>query len=176
MAAPSTTQVFGFGRLIVNPTTDVAASAYGGTVLGTPGGVAVRPRRRSDPHVREDLGGQVADVYYRGEDCDVVAVMKGWDSDALTRIYGGSSGLVHLDGTADAWLGDTSFGLLYAPDREASPGFYIPRAIAMHERLEIPFSGYLPLAHAVRFLALPPATGDLVRMGTVAQMSSEWIP
>lgn len=177
MAAPTSTQVFGFGRLIANPTTAVKASNYGGTVLGTVGAVALRPRMRSDPQVSEMRGGQVVDVLYRGPDVDAVVLFKGWDDDALAIAFGSTTAdLVKLPGTqtSGSWLGDTSFGLLLAPDRDASPGFYMPRAVAMHDRLEIPFSGYLPIALALRFLALPPASGDLCQIGTVADLQAGW--
>lgn len=177
MGAATNTQLFGFGRMIANPTSADSSAAYGGTELGTVGAVALRPRTRSAPHRREDLGGQVSDLVYLGDDVDAICVFNGWDSDALAKIHHSTSGtLVTLGAkTVGSWLGADEFALLYAPEDAAAPGFYLPRVVRMHERLEIPFSGFLPVAHAMRFLGLPPASGNLGRIGLIANLTGGWV-
>lgn len=178
MGAPTSTQVFGFGRLIAAPTTSDPDTAYGGIVLGTVGGVALRPRTRFEPLIREDLGGQTADLLFLNHEIDAVCVFSGWDTDALARaFYATSSGLVNFPGSKNpgSWISDQAAALLYAPDDSAAPGWYLPRAVAVHDRLEIPFSGFLPVALAMRFVALPPASGDLGKIGPVSALLGAWV-
>lgn len=177
MAAPSRRPVLGGGRLIAGPTTSDKATNYGGTVLGTVGAVALRPRQRVDPITREDRSGQVVDFLFRGCDVDAIVLFKTWDDDALARAFGSTTGdLVKIPGTqtSGTLLSDTSVALLLAPDLDTAPGFYMPRAVAMHDRLEIPFSGYLPVSLAIRFVALPPASGDLCQIGLAADLAAGW--
>lgn len=114
------------GKLIANPTTLVAASNYGGTVLGEIAFIEFRFLPRYRPITAEEWGGAVADVVNLGDSAAVAGVLRGNDSDAISTIFpntaaGGSRGRSvkgQANGTirAGSLLSDRSVKLLFAPD------------------------------------------------------------
>lgn len=176
MGNPSQTQVMGFGRLIRNPTTSDSTTHYGGTLLGAIGGAALRPRLRHQTRTSPGRFGQVTDSMYLSEDVDLVVVFLNYDEAALAAsFYSTSAAVVSLPGDKKpgTWLSDESSGLLLVPDA-SGPGFYLPRAVPLHDRLDMQFGGYLGLTMAMRFLALPPASGDQAKIGAIASLTGEW--
>lgn len=178
MGAPSTTQTMGFGRLIVDPSSSDSSTNYGGTLLGAFASASFRPRMRHQPRTSESRGGQVTDSLFLSQDAELWVVFQNFGAAALAAsFYDTTDDLVKLPGAKESgsWVSDESSAILLAPDvTSGGVGFYLPRVVPLHDRLQIEFGGFLGVAFAMRFLVLPPSSGDLAQIGTVADMVGGW--
>jgi hypothetical protein len=118
------------GRLIANPTSVVAASNYGGTVLGEISFIEFRFGKRNYRKTAEEKGGATWGITDLGDTAVVAGVFRGADVDALGALFpntvlGSSRGRTingQSNGTvrAGADLSERSIKLLFAPDDSES--------------------------------------------------------
>lgn len=130
------------GKLIANPTTLVAASNYGGTVLGEIAFIEFQFKPNYRAITAEEKGGTPADIVYLGDSASVSGVVRGDDPDALSVLFpnttlGGSQGRSingQTNGTirAGSLVSDRSVKLLFAPtDSEHGTHVILYRALPM---------------------------------------------
>ena len=129
------------GRLIVSPTDFLAASPYGGTILGMVRGVEVRMDIRSNLVTAEEWGGVTTEVVYAGETVVLAAILREWDSDAVASVFpyaasGAATGRRVASQTVDAGTRAgtrrTAAGIVFAPlAADAHPWVYFPAAIPL---------------------------------------------
>ena len=128
------------GKLIAGPTSLVAASNYGGTVLGEISYIEFRLNRREFRKTAEEKGGAMWGRTYMGDTPVIAGVLRGWDVDAINVLFpnavpGKSRGIGivgQTDGTiregADASA--RSVKLLFAPtDTENGIHIILYRAV-----------------------------------------------
>ena len=156
------------GKLIANPTSTVAASNYGGTVLGNIAFIELRIYPRSRRKIAEEFGGHGIDDAYLGETPVIAGVLRGSDPDMINVLFpnttAGPSRGRGINGQANgtirsgADVSDRSIKLLFAPtDTEqgdhvilyrALPEIHVQASIALYLGREkgIPFAFYGTLA------------------------------
>lgn len=113
------------GKLIANPTSLVASSNYGGTVLGEIAYIEFRFNKRNYTKTAEEKGGATWGITDLGDSAVVGGVMRGDDVDAISTIFpntvaGRSQGrgiMGQTNGTirTGADLSERSVKLLFAP-------------------------------------------------------------
>lgn len=161
------------GIVVANPTDLSAAAPFGGTQLGTIHFGRLRPLERVDEITAEEYGGETTEIVLRGRDYVCVAIVRGWDGDALQRIFRstavGSSGNRVINEPADEH-GDLGTGvaasILFAPNDARHPAWLLPRAVPLiAEAAELQASIVSELNLAVAFRCLRDANGRAVRIG-----------
>jgi len=115
------------GRLIKDPTDLSAVFPYGGTELGLVHRVRWRDGLRAREVTAEEWGGIAVEYIVTRTSCGLVAVLRGWDDDALSAVFpgvasgSGSGRAVYSQDSsveaqrAGARLSDRAHVLLFAP-------------------------------------------------------------
>ncbi len=159
MAAPDVTKThWTQGRL-----------AAGGTILGHVESIRLVPTTRSYQLTMEEYGGEGGDVVEFGHDWVCVALIRGWDQDALNTVFASTSGdRVTEPGITIGSMGSgRAVSLVYTPDDSSDEGFTlnvaIPQIQASHE---LNFSILSPLTIGVVFTAIRNGSGLTLTMGT----------
>jgi hypothetical protein len=114
------------GKLIQNPTSLVAASNYGGTVLGEIAYIEFRFNKRNYRKSAEENGGGTWGVTDLGDSAVVGGVLRGFDPDAINVLFPntvagrsrgrGINGQTNGTVRAGADASERSIKLLFAPD------------------------------------------------------------
>jgi len=166
------------GKLVADPTDLGVAFPYGGTVLGVMHEVAILRRGFLDGRTAEELGGEVAEQTYRGEEWAVSAVLQTWDADALARIYtiatGGSGGVpvVSYPGaTRGSKQSDRAIALLLAPEDAAETGALFYAALPQLLDDVLILSGRERLEKRAGWLGIRDSSGRVVQMARVQDMT-----
>jgi len=178
MSAPNAARgiIFQPGRLIADPS-DWDDDDYGGTVLGSVRMVVWRPSIKTSFYDGQEFGGARTDIAFMGHVPVLNATLRGWDSDALSRIYpGASTGTsgrqkITVNGTADggaqrigALIGygglANGFKLLFAPDAKEMGWFLLlyHALPIVEERAEVRFAQDEETSLAVAFHGTPDST------------------
>ena len=173
------------GRLIKSPTDLSAASPYGGTDLGLIHRVRWRDGFRSRGVGAEEYGGvEVEFIVYR-EACALVAVLRGWDADALAAAFpgvttgSGSGRAVYSQShdvqaqSAGARLADRAHVLLFAPLAAAEhPAVLIYNAVPVPEAAaEVQFSLDAEMDRAVAWRGIPNSDRQAFAVGLLEDLS-----
>ena len=170
-----------FGRLCIAPTNLAAAFPHGGTALGLTAEVNFRPVQRMREVRAEEFGGEVVEIIVGREDVVLAATIRGWDSDALQRVFvrtaAGTSGerVVSYPGSVRAGtLGsDRSVVLLFSPrNTEHHPAILIYRAVPIvDESVSIPLAQKREIVAQVVFRGIRDASDRVYACGRLEDLS-----
>lgn len=169
------------GRLVVGPTDLALAFPHGGTALGLSAEVTFRPGLRGRSVRAEEFGGETIEVVYAGESAVLGALVRGWDADAVNRVWlnstVGVSGerYVEYPGTTRAGtLGSArSVVLLFSPrDADRTPGVILYRALPLVDQAAaLQFAFRRELVVAALFQGIRDATGRVYRAGRLEDLA-----
>lgn len=181
MAAPDPTTVFRApGTLIINPV-NTTAPTYGGTILGVAHRSRLILQTVEDEIDAEEYGGEVVETLYRHRDVRALVLIRGWDNDAITTLFGNTTlpvsgkrlitepGATH--GAGD--LGTSrAVKLLFAPQDARHPAWYLPRALPqLEETNELNWSIANELNLAAVFRGVRNAAGVTHQIGLLTDMT-----
>jgi hypothetical protein len=137
------------GRLVADPTNLSAAFPYGGTELGLIHRMRWRDGLRARGVAAEEYGGVEVEYVVHRSTCALVAVLRGWDADAIATVFPGATsgtssgrGVYAQDSAVEAQragarLTTLGHALLFAPLAAAEhPGVLIYRAVPTPEIAE----------------------------------------
>ena len=173
------------GRLVANPNNYAGTFPYGGTALGLVRDAEFIPDVLVKDVTAEEWGGITSKRIYGGERAIFMAVLRQYDSDALTQIFpnlaAGVSGdqVISYNPAEPAgtkrpgiYLDDLSFRLLYAPREPTYPGILIYRAVpAVDAATRLQFSLNAEWGLAVAFVATPDSSGQVYKVGRVSDLT-----
>lgn len=172
------------GRLCWNPTSLAGSYPFGGTALGLMRGCALKVREYVHVVRGEDFGGAPVDAVYSGEEFVLLAILSGWDSDAIETLSvdaaaGAVTGRallrsrVSTDGVrAGSLVSDRSGILYFAPDNDQHPGVLFLNALPMRvEASESVLNLSAEFGTPYQWLAVPDDDGDVAKVGLKADLT-----
>ena len=141
------------GRLIADPFDLSPASApnFGGTPLGNVAEIVIRVTHFQEALRGEEFASEIIDVVEGADDIAVGAFLRGFDRDAITRIFSDATvstltgkPQIELPGVSKrgSFGSDNSFVLLFAPENfEEHPALLMYNAIPLvEETIQLSFS------------------------------------
>jgi len=140
-----------------------------GTLLGHVESVRLIPITRSYQLAMEEYGGEGGDVVEFGHDWVCVALIRGWDRDALNTVFATTlADVVTEPGITIGSMGSgRAVALVYTPDDSSDEGFTLGVAIPqVQSSHELNFSILNPLTIGVVFTAIRNGSGVTLTMGT----------
>ena len=183
MALPDTTKVFRVpGRLAINPTNLATAFPHGGTAIGASSQIRIVTGIEEARVTAEEFGGQAVEAILGKRDFYMSCLLREWDNDALSTLYGsdattGASGdkLVSWPGTdrGGYQLSNRSVKLVFTADRQTEhPSLLIYKAIPLYAEFEaLRLTIVSELTMPAVFLGIRDGSSRVAALGLLSDLS-----
>ena len=183
MSLPATTKIFRVpGRLAITPTALSAAFPHGGTAIGASSRIRIVTGLEEARVTAEEFSGQAVEAILGKRDFFMSCLLRQWDNDALSTLYGqdattGSSGdkLISWPGTnrGGYQLSNRAVKLVFTANRQTEhPSLLIYKAIPLYAEFEaLRLTIVSELTMPAVFLGIRDASSRVAAMGLLSDLT-----
>ena len=183
MSATDTTKVYRVpGRLAINPTDLSTAFPHGGTEIGASSQIRIITGIEEARVTAEEFSGQSVEAILGKRDFFMSCLLRQWDNDALSTLYGqdattGASGdkVLNWPGTnrGGYQLSGRSVKLVFTADRQTEhPSLLIYKAIPLYAEFEaLRLTILSELTMPAVFLGIRDASSRVAAMGLLSDLT-----